>query len=133
MPIEDAIESAERLITIAWEASAVAHEAGLPIADALAAAAGECEAKLKLALIPPPEDSQNGTIGFVKEMEADLRKPWVHAQRYQVVWAYQMCRRAVGIIRHLVAAVEVYGTENRTMTAALTWLGEAERGPSAER
>lgn len=133
MPIDAAIESAERMISIAWEAAAAAHEAGLPIADTLGHAAADLELHLKNLLVPPPEDSQASTVGFVRVMDAELRKPWVHAQRYQVVWSFSMCRRAQGIIRHLLAAVEVYGTETKTMAAGVDWLAEAERGPDVPR
>jgi hypothetical protein len=133
MAIDALIASAERMVTIAWEAAAAEHEAGLATADALAQAAADLEQRLKNALVAPLEDSQSGTIGFVRMMDAELRKPWVHAQRYQLVWSFAMNRRAQGIIRHLVAAVDVYGTETKTMAAAVLWLEDADRGPDDGR
>jgi hypothetical protein len=133
MAIDALIASAERMVAMAWEAAAAEHEAGLATADPLAQAAAALEQCLKNALVAPLEDSQSGTIGFVRMMDAELRKPWVHAQRYQLVWSFQMNRRAQGIIRHLVAAVDVYGTETKTMAAAVLWLEDADRGPDDGR
>ena len=133
MPIDALISSAERVVAVAWEAAAAMHEAGLPIADTLAQAASDLEDKLKHALVTDLDDSQAGTMGYVKMMDTELRKPWVHAQRYQVVWSFALNRRATSIIRHLVSAVEVYGTETKTLAAAVSWLEDAEHGPDAEQ